>query len=760
MEGRLRIEVGGIVQGVGFRPFVYRIAKKHALRGYVKNSGNSVDILVMGEQSNLDAFLRDLKREAPPLARIDDIALMDSAQGEYRDFSILESIAEGGSESVLPPDVSICPKCLAEVRTKSDRRHGYPFTICVDCGARFSIIEDVPYDRARTSMVDFAMCSDCTNEYQDPRDRRFHAEPTCCPKCGPSYFLYKGRSKLDCADPILEAARKLEEGYVVAIMGVGGTHLACKLEDDVIARLRKMFRREEKPFAIMARDLKAAKELTLVNEAEAELLASLRRPIVVLNKRNAPRLTSPGLSNIGIMLPYSALHHLLFDRTTENAFVMTSCNLPGEPMFISHEEVLASGFSDYSLVHNRRIVNRVDDSVVRVVAGNSAFIRRSRGYVPEPIGLAYDPKETILGVGAELNVTACLLKGSKAFPTQYIGDTTKIRTLEYLGVAIERLLKLTKTAGIDVVAIDMHPIYATRRFGEELAREHGARLLEVQHHFAHAASLMAEHKVDEIVALTLDGAGYGSDGSIWGGEVIYAGHGAMERCASLEPHPMPGGDLAAVYPARMVAGILSSVYSLEEVRGLIERSNWNTLGEKELELVLKQLERKFNAPLTTSTGRVLDCVSVILGACRKRTYEGEPAMKLEALAAYGEPSIEMPLEHAIMNGREVLKTGPIVAAAIEHLGKQKRSDIAASVQDALARGLAMLAVEHARKRDVKCVGISGGVAYNEAIVSIIKREVEANGLELLTNALIPPGDGGISLGQCHYSARFGSDESN
>ncbi|GBE18990.1 carbamoyltransferase HypF [archaeon BMS3Abin16] len=752
-----RIEVTGIVQGVGFRPFVYRLAKKTGITGYVKNMGNSVEILAVGGGEEINDFLAGLERDAPPLARIDNVSVQPTDEKDLQAFKIVESSSAGGSGSVLPPDVCICETCLAEINDPSNPRYGYPFTVCVDCGARYTIIETVPYDRVNTSMTDFPMCSECKREYEDPVDRRFHAEPTCCPACGPSYHLYYGSKLVDVINPVEAAVGKLDEGRIVAVMGVGGTHLASALDDTVVQRLRRRFNRPEKPFAIMVRGLEAASKFASLSEIEKRLLTSLRRPIVAVQKKSvAPELVAPGLDNIGIMLPYTALHHMMFNYTDADGFVMTSANLPGEPMFTEAEEVVASSFSDYCLVHNRQILNRVDDSVIRVVGDRPAFIRRSRGYVPEPIQLEKESGEVVLGLGAELNVTGCLLKGDRAFLTQYIGDTTKLRTLEFLESAVNRLLKLTGTKSVDRIVIDMHPGYATRALGRKLADRFGTPLSEVQHHYAHASSLMAENRLDEVVCLSLDGAGYGLDGSVWGGEVICVDEGGMTRSASLEPQPMPGGDLAAVYPARMLAGILHSHYSEEELKSVLARHRGDAFRDGELDLVLKQLRSGFNTPFTSSTGRVLDAAAALLGVCWERTYEGEPAMKLEALADKGKPVFELPIRFSKHQGREIFETGKMLKESVEFLESDcKKADIAASIQNTLARGLAILAVKCGRQNRVKAIGVSGGVAYNNAIVTEIERHVKSEGFEFYTQTQAPPGDGGISLGQVWHTIKKG-----
>jgi hydrogenase maturation protein HypF len=752
---RIRIEVTGTVQGVGFRPYVYRTAQRGGIRGFVKNTGNSVEIMAVGKKRDIQSFINALKTGAPPLAIIESIRISHNHVEDYSDFNIIQSDSLGGSGSTLPPDVCICKTCLEEISDKGNHRYRYPFTVCVDCGARYSIIEDTPYDRDRTSMNDFPMCSVCKSEYEQSMNRRFHAEPTCCPTCGPRYAMFECSNKLVVENPIKEAVREIENGRVVAIMGVGGTHLAASMEDEVVKRLREKFGRLQKPFAIMARDLESAGEIAHIGKLEKGFLSSLRRPIVVLDKKESvPEGIAPGLENIGIMLPYTALHHLMFDYTHEPAFIMTSANLPGEPMFITSRSVIDSRFSDFSLVHNRRIINRVDDTVIREVDGRPSFIRRARGYVPEPIQLNGERDEILLGLGAELNVAGCLLKGNRAYLTQYIGDTTKLKSLEFLEETVGRLMKLTGTRKPDRIVIDLHPSYSTRSLGEKMAKDYKAPLLEVQHHFAHAASLMAENTVDEVVCLSLDGAGFGPDGTVWGGEVIYSKAGKMKRFAGLEPQIMPGGDLAAYHPARMLAGILHSQYPSDELKGIFSKYAPGVFKSGELEMVLKQLERRFNSPSTTSTGRVLDAAAALLSICYERTYEGEPAMKLEALAIKGKPIIDFPIEFTVIDGCPSLKTGLILISALEMIGKQRKSDIAASIQNSIAKGLGKLAVKCACEKRVGAVGVSGGVAYNQAIVKGIREIINENDLKFFTQTRAPPGDGGISLGQCWFAREF------
>jgi hydrogenase maturation protein HypF len=752
-----RAIVKGVVQGVGFRPFVYRVAKKKGLRGYVRNAGNSVELLLQGKTRAVEEFLETLKKEHPPLSEIFSIDVIPvSARDEYMDFLILRSEAKGETGSAIPPDVALCDRCIQEMFSPRDRRYLYPFTVCTDCGPRFTIIEDLPYDRENTTMREFAMCSRCQEEYEDPLDRRFHAEPTCCPSCGPRYVLFKRDKEIKVDNPVREAARALDAGKIVAIKGVGGTHLATSTTlDEAVLRIRKLLGRPQKPFAIMARDISAVNKIAYASREEKRLLESFRRPIVLLRRKEGvlSGYIAPGLHNIGVMLPYAGIHHLLFYYSREPAFVMTSANIPGEPMAIRKEEILALK-ADYSLVHNRRIANRCDDSVVKIVAGGRTFLRRSRGYVPQLINLRIPNDENILALGAELDVAACILKGSSALLSQYIGNTTKLRTLEYLEHAVNNLMELSRVEGIDAVAVDLHPNFNTARLGEELSERFEAKLVRVQHHHAHVASLIAEKGVDEAVGIAVDGVGYGSDGKPWGGEILVASLQGFERAGSLMPQPMPGGDLATRYPGRMVAGILSRKYSLEELGDiLIKNVGKGFRGFREVDLVLKQLERGFNTPETTSAGRVLDAIAALLGVCYERTYEGEPAIKLEALAVRGEACIDIPV--IIAEGKDGLEldTAELLDAVLRAKGKFSRADIAASAQKALAQGLAEMAVRAAEEYKLDKIGVSGGVAYNDAMVKTIRKRIEEEGLKFLVHREVPCGDGGVALGQAAIASR-------
>ena len=747
---RAEIKVTGIVQGVGFRPFVYRTAVKHDLLGYVRNRGDAgVEIVVEGEKDKIKKFIKDLKSKKPPLAKIHDLIVNFSEEkGEFKEFKILRSSESRElSGSVIPPDVAICDECLKELRDPGDKRYEYFFITCTDCGPRFTVIEQLPYDRLNTTMRDFPMCSFCKSEYENPANRRFHAQTVACPICGPRAYLTDNRGEeIEVKDPIREAGRLLAEGCIVAIKGYGGFHVAAATSiSEPIQRLRRVKHRRQKPFAIMARNLETVKTFAVVGPREAELLTSYIRPIVLLRKSEnyyLSDLIAPGLHNVGVMLPYSAMHYMLFDEVDEPAFVMTSANPPNQPIVKDNAEALKrlGKIVDYFLFHNRRIAHRCDDSVARVHKNEHiCLIRRSRGYAPAPVHLKFFSKKCVLGLGGELNVVSCILNGDKAFLSQHIGDVENVETLNFLEEATRHLIRLTNSK-IEAVACDLHPKFNTTRLAYKLAEEFNCPVMRVQHHHAHVAALMAEHNLDEIVGIACDGYGYGPKGEAWGGEILYCNRKGYKRIGHLEEQPMPGGDLATYYPLRMAAGILHKITDISE--WLLSKSNFLPHGKTEAELILKQLEKGVKLE-TSSCGRVLDAISAILGVCYERTYEGEPAMKLESAAMGGKDVLELKPE---IKGN-IVKTTELVNAVFEALGKFRVKDLAFSAQEYIAKSLAELAVEKAEELGVKNVGFSGGVAYNEQITATIQRIVEKNGLNFVFHKFVPAGDGGTSFGQ-------------
>ena len=731
MRRKGRIIIRGIVQGVGFRPFVFARAQALGITGSVKNLGSEVEILAWGD--HFEEFLREVSR-GTSLSRIDSVRVEDLSGAAPKGFVILPS-GSGSLSGFIPADIATCGECLEDIETKGGRYEGYWATSCVNCGPRYSIIESLPYDRERTSMKEFSLCSACAGEFADPALRRHHAQTIACEACGPALSLLdRSGVAWETPDPIREAAGLLDEGAIIAIRGIGGFHIACT--EDAARELKERLGRGEQPFAAMA-PLSTIREIAYVSPEEEALLVCRERPIVVLRKRDS--LAHSAISNLhtlGIMLPYSGLHHLLFSHLTHPLLVMTSANMPGYPMIteIDHAMSMLNRTVDFFLTHDRTIQNRCDDSVVR----DGYLIRLSRGFAPKRAPINLGPR-CILGVGPELNANISIYRDGFCYTSPHVGNVRNPSTLAYLEETVEKIGGLIG-ARYDVIAHDLHPQFLSTRFATRLAGELGAELVPVQHHRAHIAATTRE----PCIGIAIDGVGYGEDGTIWGGEVFAGCVPDYERVAHLEMLPMPGGDLATRYPERMLYGALPTGETLE----LLASRGW---GEVELGVLEHQTERRVNVPLTSSTGRVLDAVSAMLGVCRERTYDGEPAMKLESAAAEGRRA-EWDLVYLSDGGREVLSTRDLLRRAWQHSTHDPLADVAASFQFNLARGIAALAVHAAEERGIGQVALSGGVAYNHAIRETIASEVRAAGLSVLINADYPLGDGCISYGQCVYAS--------
>lgn len=736
-----RVLVRGVVQGVGFRPFVYRIAHERGLAGSVRNLGDAgVEILIEGSSETVQSFLSALKRETPPLARIDGIELTSIEPSGAPAFAILPSTEEGAGAGQLPPDVATCDACVSEI-LGSSRFNGYWATSCTDCGPRFTVIEELPYDRPRTSMSEFPMCEICTGEYTNPLERRYHAQTTACDACGP-VLRFDG----DAEDAVARSIQALALGEIVAIKGIGGTHIACDASNEqAIETLRTRLGRSNQPFALMATEAMLDDFVNALPN-ECQEMRRMHRPIVVLRKKSSTSLPSiaPGLHTVGVMLPYSGLHHLLFEKL-ESPLAMTSANRPGQPMLIENERILArlEGVADHFLLHNRRIVARCDDSVERYVAGNFVFLRRSRGLVPE--GFERDlGDESILALGPESDLTFALYDRGRVTLSQHIGNVNDLDTLAFLKKAVEHLQQITKVRPPSIIACDAHPQFLTSQWADELAASTGARVVRVQHHAAHVASAMTEHEIRACVGVALDGYGYGADGSAWGGEVFAVRDRRVLRVGSLSPVRLPGGDLAAKVPLRMAASLLLAASNdAVAVRAqLVERG----MDPSVAQVVMTQLRNEVNAPLTTSAGRFLDAVAAWLGVCALRTYEGEPAMRLEAVASEGHP---LAVETRLIEDAGIIRldTVGLFEQLVTMAGISSVCDIAATAQEALAQGTAALAMRIAREQAISSIVLSGGCAYNHHIASRIRDCCEENGFRFFTNGLVPCGDGGVCLGQ-------------
>ena len=753
---RVKFTVLGIVQGVGFRPFVYRTAVKQGLVGYVRNREDAgVEILVEGSTQSIERFMAVLMEEKPPRARIEQIKKMElEGVNQYSSFSIFKSTQEGENRgSIIPADIAVCNQCLGELCDTVNQRYDYFFITCTVCGPRFTIIDRLPYDRENTSMHEFTLCNTCKEEYKNPMNRRFHAQTMACAVCGPQVYLTTNKGDpVEVGDPIREAGKLLSRGKILAIKGYGGFHIAAstKLEAPLL-RLRKTKHRQEKPFAVMAKSLEATKRVCEVGAVEQQLLVSPQRPIVLLSKKKTcyfSGLVAPNLHNIGVMLPYTALHYMLFDQVEDDAFVMTSANPANQPIVKDNTEALKvlGEAVDYFLVHNRRIAHRCDDSVVRI-HNNSypVFLRRSRGYAPEPIRLKQKARCCVVGLGGELNNTVCVLNENNAFISQHIGDVESIETKRFLQEALSHLQHLTNTQA-EVVACDLHPKFTTTQIAKEMAETKGLALVLVQHHYAHAAALMTEQGLDSLVAAVCDGYGYGLGGEAWGGEILHTVYGlsGFSRPAHLEAQPLLGGDLASYYPLRMATGILSKA-GVDVEAWLIKNKAHLPHGEVEATLIADQLTATGRGFVeTTSCGRVLDAAAAVLGICFKRSYEGEPALKLESAALLGRDVLNLaPIVH-----KGVLDTTQLIKVVYEGVGRRVAvENLAHSVHAYLGRGLAELAIQAAEAQKTRNVGLTGGAACNQLLAGYMRQGVEAAGLDFYVHKTVPAGDGGISLGQ-------------
>ena len=665
-----------------------------------------------------------IRSDLPPLARIDHLECDDAEYNGPKGFTIDKSKSSGEGASI-PADSAICDDCLREMKSPG-RRMSYPFTTCTNCGPRFTLLRGMPYDRPLTSMDDFPLCPDCLSEFKDPLDRRFHHQTICCPKCGPKYRLEDNEGPLDVEDPILALANELDAGRIAVVKGWGGMHICCNLDN--LKKMREWYGRKEKPFAIMARDMDALKNYGEPTPFEEELLRSPNRPIVLVKKRGSgvTELASPGLDNIGMFLPYTGMHHILFSNLDHDALVMTSANIPGEPMIVDDKRIKELG-ADLYLLHNQPILNRADDTVVRAVCSNTQFIRRSRGNVPYhlPIG----SKGCAIGLGPQENLTAAVSLDGYVWPTQYIGNGEKIGVPEYLEEAVRTQIRFLNCRP-SVIALDLHPGYSNRPLGKMLSQEYGADLIEVQHHWAHAASLMVDAGMESCVALTLDGTGHGDDGTAWGGEVLQSDFSSYKRVAHLETLPLLGSE-KALYDLRRLK------FAIDEMNG-VENHSFTDSESMVLSKLMKTSVR------TSSFGRVLDALSYWLGVCDQRTYDGEPAMKLEPLLARGK----------LVEGFETeTVNGCVKTAQLFHESKEKREDVAYSIVYNIMKELVQSASESADSSGMENIGITGGVSYNGTITNMFMELVEKTDHQFILHNDVPNGDGGVSIGQVAIAAR-------
>ncbi len=757
---RRRLEVRGIVQGVGFRPFVYRLARDLALDGWVRNDASGVIIEVQGDAARIAQLARCVRDDAPSRSRVDSIALRECVPtDEVAGFAILES-GGGRATTAIGPDTAVCADCLAEMLAPGNRRYRYAFTNCTSCGPRYTITHRLPYDRSTTSMAAFPLCPPCRAEYQSPLDRRFHAEPNACPDCGPQLaILDASGAAIGCADPVAETLARLRGGHVVAIKGLGGFHLACDARDtDAVARLRARKNRDEKPFAVMVANSASARQWASAMPAEAAMLESAERPIVLLEKRggcdDALRGVAPGLAWLGVMLPYTPLQFLLFhdaagrpeatawlDDPQDLVLVMTSANPGGEPLVTGNGEAVArlAGIADAFLVHNRDIVVGCDDSVLRAAPGAAAtafqFVRRARGYTPRSIRLAAGGPP-VLAVGGWFKNTVCVTRGDEAFVSQHIGDLDNAPTCAAMDDAIAHLVSMLDVAP-QLVAHDLHPDFYSTRLAARLAAQWGVPLRPVQHHHAHVAAIVAEHRVQgAVLGLALDGVGLGTDGGAWGGELLLVDGARCDRLGRLRPLQLPGGDRAAREPWRMGAAALALAGRGDEIAS-------RYADEAAAPTVADMLARGVHAPETSSTGRWFDAAAGLLGLKRRMAFEGQAAMLLEGAAArYGAVPADATL-YAITAVNQLDLTGLAMRLADERDVGRGAALFHATLADALVHWVEQGAREHGLKQ----VAGGGGCFLNAILARGLRVGLARRGLTLLEARAVPPNDGGLALGQ-------------
>jgi len=747
------IHITGVVQGVGFRPFVYNLATRCDLSGWVNNSPDGVHIQVDGSPNGIGAFLTALENEPPPLAHIESITAVDCQPEGYISFEIVPSTHAGEINQAVSPDVTLCEDCQQELLDPTDRRFQYPFINCTNCGPRFTIIRAMPYDRPATTMSEFEMCPECREEYSDPSNRRFHAQPIACPECGPSLWLsdYAGNVLARGDNALRQAVDLLRAGSIAAIKGLGGFHLACDAaNDEAVRELRRRKGRIDKPFALMMRDINMVEQYCIVSNEECDLLTSKERPVVILQRLPDAGLSpeiAPGQRTIGVMLPYTPLHLLLFEGETPIPLVMTSGNLSGEPIITENGEVLRAleAVADVFLLHDREIHIRADDSVVRHASQGVMPIRRSRGYVPTELTLPL-LGPNVLAVGAELKNTICLTRDSHAVVSQHIGD---VDTLGSLQAFEETTAHFEDLYGIrpDVLACDLHPDYLPSKFAHQRAMDAGIPLVAVQHHHAHIASCLAEHGHPgnrPVIGVAFDGMGLGTDGTIWGGEFLVANYADFQRVSHLKTVPLPGGDKATHHISRCGLAYLYTSHIEPDV----DLPLFENMTVEELRIIKQQMQTGVNAPLTSSMGRLFDAVASILGLRQVVQYEGQAAIELEAAVD--------PLEHRVYPfevGNEI-DVSPMLHMLLADLRNGVSiGEIAARFHNCLSQMIVENVLHIREMYPLGEVVLSGGVFQNVTLLSQTTEKLQRAGFKVLTHHKVPPNDGGLSLGQAVVAMR-------
>ncbi|HUN84273.1 MAG TPA: carbamoyltransferase HypF [Terracidiphilus sp.] len=778
---RRGVRVQGVVQGVGFRPFVYRLADEEALAGFIGNDTDGVTIEIEGPVAKMEAFLERLRAEAPPLSRVDKIEVRELPATGENGFRIISSEVKGRVSTGIPADAATCSDCLRELLDPHDRRYRYPFLNCTNCGPRYTITRRIPYDRPQTSMAKFPMCPACQAEYDDPLNRRFHAQPNACPQCGPHVWLESGvpldgssstgwespgGTNIAADDPVQAAIERLLTGEIAGIKGIGGFHLSVDaMNESAVARLRERKHRYGKPLAVMVRDLECARELCFLTPEEESLLQTPARPIVLAraSERNgiAPSV-APGIPWLGLFLPYAPLQHLLFADPRVKALVMTSANLSEEPIAIENDEASRrlGTIADFFLMHNRDILQRCDDSVSSVIEGAPQLIRRARGFVPMGVPLPLDAPP-LLAVGGHLKNVFTLARGRFAFQSQHLGDLENLTGLEFF---TESLAHLMQTFEIEPQAVvhDLHPGYLSTSWAKEWTAGRGLPLIAVQHHHAHIAACMAEHGLSgPVIGLSLDGTGYGTDGKIWGGEVLICRLDGFERVAHLDYAPMPGGEAAIREPWRMAfAHLRAAGFADEEARELAGAT------EQEARLMARMIDRGINAPLTSSLGRLFDAVAALILHRSRVHYEAQAAIELEGLAVDEDDHLhrqEYVPELCEGGDSLILKTGNLWRSVIEDAQRGvPRQRIAAEFHAGIAEGFTRAATRARETTGISQVALSGGCLHNRRLTRLLRSGLEEKGFNVLLHRNVSPGDGGLSYGQAVIGAAklFHRDHAN
>ena len=767
----VQYHIYGIVQGVGFRPFTAVTAARFGIRGTVANKGSYVEIIAQGEQDALDAFASEIRNRPPERAMIlamDSESLSDDAERhDFNAFTIIESEKEYG-DIFVSPDIATCDQCRAELFDPHNRRYLHPFINCTQCGPRLTILDTMPYDRERTSMHEFPMCNACDAEYHDPETRRFDAQPNCCNDCGPAVYIIG--TKLRGGDAITAVRRAIMEGKIAAVKGIGGFHLCCDAKNpDAVRRLRKRKHRPMKPFAVMMKDIETAERECILQDGQRGMLTGWQKPILLLEKRSQMSICddiAPDNRTVGVMLPYAPVQMLLFDYpdgiAMTDCLVMTSGNARGAPICRSDGDAVKEigDFCDLILSHNRKIRLRADDSVCDWLAGKPYMIRRSRGFAPLPVMIPKKRHRQVLAIGGELKNTFCIAKGGLLYASPFVGDMADIRTVQALRESVDRMCGLLESAP-ELIVCDMHPMYNTVTVAQEIAQERGIPVIQVQHHYAHILSCMAENDVTgRVIGLSLDGTGYGTDGTIWGGELLLCDASGFERLGSVQPFTQTGGDLSAKEGWRIAAALLrdadpDAAQVICERLGVCSAQEYTVLGN--------MARMGVNSVQSTSCGRIFDAVSAILGIRRAVTFEGEAstALMYEAeryAAAHGDIACELPAEIICENGSITMQTTALAAEIakryLDDRTPENRQYLAYQFHAALAEMLCQACLQMRADTNISTCALSGGVFQNRLLARMCRSKLSAAGFTVLLHSLIPPNDGGICIGQAMYGAYY------